>query len=132
MDALTIHEAAQTTGWSARMLRYIEQAGLIDPVRSPGGYRLYGEDELILRWMRSGRTRARQRYARDPGFVGRRRGRIAQEFSSRLHPVLRSACRQPALSACFGARPGRGNPERAIVLQPRRALVSQQGAADFT
>ena len=28
MDALTIHEAAETTGWSPRMLRYIERIGL--------------------------------------------------------------------------------------------------------
>jgi DNA-binding transcriptional MerR regulator len=46
MDALTIHEAAQTTGWSPRMLRYIERAGLIEPQRSDGGYRLYGPGEL--------------------------------------------------------------------------------------
>src|SRR3954471_10846619 len=46
MDALTIHEAAQTTGWSARMLRYIEAAGLIEPARSEAGLRLYGAAEL--------------------------------------------------------------------------------------
>ena len=46
MDALTIHEAAQTTGWSPRMLRYIERVGLIEPVRSSAGYRLYGPAEL--------------------------------------------------------------------------------------
>ena len=46
MDALTIHEAAETTGWSPRMLRYIERAGLIVPPRSSGGYRLYGAGEL--------------------------------------------------------------------------------------
>ena len=45
-DALTIHEAAETTGWSARMLRYIEQAGLVEPQRSASGYRLYGPAEL--------------------------------------------------------------------------------------
>jgi DNA-binding transcriptional MerR regulator len=45
-DALTIHEAAETTGWSARMLRYIERAGLVEPQRSPSGYRLYGPAEL--------------------------------------------------------------------------------------
>jgi MerR family transcriptional regulator, copper efflux regulator len=44
--ALTIHEAAQTTGWSARMLRYVEQLGLVEPARSPSGYRLYGPAEL--------------------------------------------------------------------------------------
>ncbi len=42
MAALTINEAAETTGWSARMLRYIEREGLIEPERSSAGYRLYG------------------------------------------------------------------------------------------
>ncbi|MCD6726362.1 MAG: MerR family transcriptional regulator [Solirubrobacteraceae bacterium] len=46
MDALTIHEAARTTGWSARMLRYIEQIGLVEPDRSASGYRQYGPGEL--------------------------------------------------------------------------------------
>ena len=46
MDALTINEAAETTGWSPRMLRYIERAGLIEPRRSGAGYRLYGAEEL--------------------------------------------------------------------------------------
>ncbi|MGA2927050.1 MAG: MerR family transcriptional regulator [Solirubrobacteraceae bacterium] len=46
MEALTIHEAAQTTGWSARMLRYVERAGLVAPARSASGYRLYGPAEL--------------------------------------------------------------------------------------
>jgi MerR family copper efflux transcriptional regulator len=46
MQALTIHEAAETTGWSPRMLRYIEASGLVTPARSPSGYRLYGPAEL--------------------------------------------------------------------------------------
>ena len=46
MDALTINEAAGTTGWSARMLRYVEQTGLVTPARSAAGYRLYGPAEL--------------------------------------------------------------------------------------
>ncbi len=45
-DALTIHEAAATTGWSPRMLRYIESAGLLALRRSASGYRLYGPAEL--------------------------------------------------------------------------------------
>jgi DNA-binding transcriptional MerR regulator len=44
--ALTIHEAATTTGWSARMLRYVEQLGLVAPPRSPSGYRLYGPAQV--------------------------------------------------------------------------------------
>jgi MerR family copper efflux transcriptional regulator len=46
MDALTIHEASETTGWSPRMLRYIESSGLVVPRRSHSGYRLYGPAEL--------------------------------------------------------------------------------------
>ena len=46
MDALTINEAAETTGWSPRMLRYIENVGLLEPERSASGYRLYGPAEL--------------------------------------------------------------------------------------
>jgi len=45
-DALTIHEAAETTGWSPRMLRYVERSGLVMPERSGAGYRLYGPAEL--------------------------------------------------------------------------------------
>jgi len=46
MDALTIHEAAEVTGWSPRMLRYVERVGLVEPARSASGYRLYGPAEL--------------------------------------------------------------------------------------
>jgi MerR family transcriptional regulator, copper efflux regulator len=46
MEGLTINEAAETTGWSARMLRYIESAGLIEPPRTPKGYRIFGPGEL--------------------------------------------------------------------------------------
>lgn len=44
--ALTVQDAARATGWSARMLRYIEQSGLVVPPRSDGGYRLYGPREV--------------------------------------------------------------------------------------
>jgi DNA-binding transcriptional MerR regulator len=46
MEALTIQEAAETTGWSARMLRYVERVGLLEPGRSASGYRLFGPAEL--------------------------------------------------------------------------------------
>lgn len=46
MEGLTIHEAAETTGWSPRMLRYIERGGLVEPPRTASGYRLYGAGEL--------------------------------------------------------------------------------------
>ena len=46
MDGLTVGAAAESTGWSARMLRYLEHARLVVPKRSPSGYRLYGLREL--------------------------------------------------------------------------------------
>ena len=46
MEALTIGEAAARTGWSPRMLRYLESVGLVVPTRTAGGYRVYGDDEL--------------------------------------------------------------------------------------
>ena len=46
MESLTINEAAATTGWSPRMLRYVEQTGLVAAERSPAGYRLYGAAAL--------------------------------------------------------------------------------------
>jgi MerR family transcriptional regulator, copper efflux regulator len=46
MDALHVGDAAARTGWSARMLRYLEQAGLVVPSRTAAGYRLYGLREL--------------------------------------------------------------------------------------
>jgi MerR family transcriptional regulator, copper efflux regulator len=46
MNGLTINEAAQTTGWSARMLRYVERTGLVTAGRSASGYRLYGPAQL--------------------------------------------------------------------------------------
>ena len=45
-EGLTINEAAATTGWSPRMLRYIESAGLIELPRSEPGYRIFGPGEL--------------------------------------------------------------------------------------
>src|ERR671918_784398 len=46
MEGLTINQAASTTGWSPRMLRYIESAGLIELPRTPSGYRVFGPGEL--------------------------------------------------------------------------------------
>jgi MerR family transcriptional regulator, copper efflux regulator len=58
MDGLTVGAAAESTGWSARMLRYLEQARLVVPTRSSSGYRLYGLRELNqLRSLRRLRSR---------------------------------------------------------------------------
>ena len=46
MKLLTVGETAQHTGWSARMLRYLEHAGLVVPSRTTSGYRQYRLREL--------------------------------------------------------------------------------------
>jgi MerR family transcriptional regulator, copper efflux regulator len=58
MDGLTVGGAARSTGWSARMLRYLEEARLVIPTRTPSGYRVYGLRELNqLRSLRQLRNR---------------------------------------------------------------------------
>jgi MerR family transcriptional regulator, copper efflux regulator len=46
MDGLSVGKAAARTGWSARMLRYLDAAGLVVPGRTRSGYRAYGLREL--------------------------------------------------------------------------------------
>ncbi|MCP9486610.1 MAG: MerR family transcriptional regulator [Gaiellaceae bacterium MAG52_C11] len=43
---IAIGEAAARSGWSPRMLRYLEASGLVVPARTGAGYRLYGLCEL--------------------------------------------------------------------------------------
>ena len=58
MEGLTVGEAAARTGWSARMLRYLEREALVVPRRTRAGYRLYGLLELNqLRSLRDLRDR---------------------------------------------------------------------------
>ena len=46
MHDVTIGEASRRSGWSPRMLRYLEQERLIVPSRTAAGYRRYGIREL--------------------------------------------------------------------------------------
>jgi MerR family copper efflux transcriptional regulator len=46
VDGLKVTEAAKRTGWSPRMLRYLDRFGLVSPHRTPAGYRLYALREL--------------------------------------------------------------------------------------
>jgi MerR family copper efflux transcriptional regulator len=43
---MTIGETSRRSGWSPRMLRYLEQEGLVVPGRTDSGYRRYGIREL--------------------------------------------------------------------------------------
>jgi MerR family copper efflux transcriptional regulator len=55
---MTVGNAASLSGWSPRMLRYLERVGLVLPERTPKGYRLYGLRELnLLRSLRDLRAR---------------------------------------------------------------------------
>ena len=58
MDELTVGAASSRAGWSPRMLRYLERAGLVVPRRTAAGYRRYGLLELNqLRALRELRRR---------------------------------------------------------------------------
>jgi adenosylhomocysteinase len=46
MKPMSIQQASDATGWSQRMLRYIEQAGLVTTLRTPGGHRHYGPRQI--------------------------------------------------------------------------------------
>ncbi len=81
MEGLTVGGAAAETGWSARMLRYLEDQALVSPGRTAAGYRLYGLAELNrLRSLRD----LRARFGVDPADL---------VFARRLHrePDLRRA-----------------------------------------
>ncbi|HLX33486.1 MAG TPA: MerR family transcriptional regulator [Gaiellaceae bacterium] len=46
MTTFTVGEAANRSGWSPRMLRYLERHGLVVPSRTAAGYRTYRLGEL--------------------------------------------------------------------------------------
>ena len=69
----TVGQAATQTGWSPRMLRYLERAGLVVPRRTAAGYRNYGLLELNqLRTLKELRRRFRVEL-RDLAFAARLR-----------------------------------------------------------
>jgi MerR family transcriptional regulator, copper efflux regulator len=81
VDGLTIGQAARRTGWSARMLRYLEGTGLVVPTRTRSGYRTYGLRELN---QLQSLQELRRRFAVDLGELA---------FAARLRrePALRAA-----------------------------------------
>ena len=84
---LTVGAAATQTGWSPRMLRYLEDAELVVPARRPSGYRVYGVRELNqLRSLRE----LRRRFGVDLGEVAfaarlRREPELRAELETWLH-----------------------------------------------
>ena len=58
MERFSVGEAAARTGWSPRMLRYLEAVRLVVPARTEAGYRSYGIRDLNqLRSLRNLRDR---------------------------------------------------------------------------
>ena len=65
MEGLSVGAAAARTGWSSRMLRYLEAHGPVVPNEPPAGYRVYGRAELNrLRALRDLRRRVSRRSQR--------------------------------------------------------------------
>src|SRR5664279_603608 len=88
MTSQSIQQASETTGWSARMLRYLESSGLIRPMRTQGGHRVYAPVQIQrLRDLRS----IVERF--DIGLTD-----VAFELRQRTEPELAQA-----LDAWFGA-----------------------------
>jgi MerR family transcriptional regulator, copper efflux regulator len=96
MDGSHVSEAAAGTGWSPRMLRYLERLGLVVPPRTAAGYRRYG-----LRELNQLRTLAelRSRFQVDLGDVA---------FAARLRrePELRRAVDGWLAGAAASGTPG--------------------------
>ena len=81
MLEITVGDAAVRTGWSARMLRYVEQTGLVVPERTAAGYRRYGTRELNQLRALADLRRA----------FGVELGEIAFALRLRREPALRAA-----------------------------------------
>ncbi len=98
MTSPTIQQASETTGWSPRMLRYLESSGLIRPMRTQGGHRVYAPVQIQrLRDLR----KIVERF--DIGLTD-----VAFELRQRTEPELAQA-----LDAWFGAVHRVAAPERA-------------------
>ena len=97
MHGIPIGDAASRTGWSPRMLRYLERAELVVPSRSGSGYRLYGLRELNqLKSLRELRRR-----------FGVEITEIAFAARLRAEPVLRAAVETWLMGS---VRPQEGTP----------------------
>lgn len=56
MDGYSISQTAERTGFPASTLRFYEDAGLVDPLRTPAGYRCY-DDGMVERLRFIGRAK---------------------------------------------------------------------------
>src|SRR3954471_7167578 len=128
MQLLTVQEAAEATGWSPRMLRYVEQRGLVAPRRSAAGYRLYGPAELD-------RLRSLRELLDETGLEI---GDVAVELRLRREPALREAVHAwldevPAAGAADAMQALRWEQEKQLrLLQPMDAPATTNAASPRT
>src|ERR671929_207492 len=102
------------TGWSPRMLRYVERIGLVAPRRSEAGYRLYGPEELQrLRTLRE----LLERFDVGLGEIG---------FALRLR---RESELREAVETWFEAEPQRPSSGATARRRTRRAFPCSPGRA---
>ena len=107
MQTMTIQQAAEATGWSQRMLRYLEQAGLVAALRTPGGHRHYGPRQIER--LQSLRDLIDEH---DLGITD-----IAFELRMRTDPLARPGRRRMVRSAAPARRPAR-RPASTAAWQP--------------
>ena len=90
MTRYTVQEAGRRSGWSPRMLRYLEEHGLLAPTRTDAGYRLYDERD-IRRLLRLRRLRDHFRFGLDDLAFAlrlRREPFLAAAVNEWLEPVV--------------------------------------------
>ena len=115
MQSMTIQQASAATGWSQRMLRYLEQEGLVAALRTPGGHRQYGPRQIERLQKLRDLIDAQALSISDIAFELRMRTdpRVARAVDDWFGPLHRSAAppgagiyRRLAIPDTFSAPPG--------------------------
>lgn len=108
-ERVTIGGAASLTGLSAKAIRLYESRGLIRPaVRTPGGYRTYGPDDLeVLTFVRQARAiglrlEEIRRIIDLQRSEGRPCGMVVELLDNRLADIDRTLADLHALRATLG------------------------------
>src|SRR3954466_12739021 len=118
MQSLTIQQAAEATGWSQRMLRYLEQAGLVAALRTAGGHRHYGPRQIERLQKLRGLLDAHDLGITDIAFELRMRSdpQLARAVDDWFGPIHR-----------FAAPPGAGIYRRLATLESHDNHTSGEG-----
>jgi MerR family transcriptional regulator, repressor of the yfmOP operon len=117
----SIGAACEVLGVSPRTLRYYEELGFLQPARTAGGHRLYGDAELEI-VQRIGRMQA----------VGFSLGTIRRALRYRSYRDETGQVRMPldALRALTGATPPHPAAVRERIIALQRELESAQREAE--